>query len=516
MNLLVGRGTTVSLMLAALAAGLSPPAAVADVRLPHVIGCNMVLQREKPVPIWGWADPGEEVTVRIAGQEARAKADDKGKWMVRLKAMPAGGPHEMAVAGRNTLQLTNILVGEVWVGSGQSNMEWGIRAAVNGEQEIASADYPRIRLFDVPKVSAGEPALDVNTDWLPCSPNNIVANGGMGFSAALYFFGRELHKELNVPIGLIDSSWGGTRIEPWTPPEGFAGVTGFDEILKQIAEATPNHDQAVAAAVLRHEQWLPTARQALDEGKPVPPPPGWPRHALNSEGSPTGLYNGMIHPLVPFAIRGAIWYQGEANHPDGMKYAAMMKALVTGWRKVWGQGDFPFYYVQIAPYERLYSRDQLPKLWEAQVAAMSIPNTGMIVTTDIADLEDIHPKNKQDVGKRLALWALAKTYGRKDLVCSGPLYKSMKIEDGAIRLLFDYVGSGLASRDGKPLNAFTIAGEDRKFVKADATIDGDTVVIRSDKVSEPKAVRFGWSQLAQPNLINTEGLPASPFRTDRE
>ena len=494
---------------------IAAPAAVADVRLPHVIGSNMVLQRDMAVPIWGWADPGEEVTVKIAGQEVRVKADEKGGWIVRLAAMPAGGPHEMTVAGKNTVQLANVLVGEVWVASGQSNMEMGISQVNDAEKEIAAADYPQIRLFDVPKVAAGEPVDDVDAAWLPCSPQNIMAGTWGGFSAAAYFFGRELHKELKVPIGLIDSSWGGTRIEPWTQAEAFADMPMFKEITKQVAQAAPNYKKALADAVTQFEAWLPKAREALDAGKTIPPPPAWPKHPLASEGQPTGLYNGMIHPLAPFAIRGAIWYQGESNHPDGAKYTDMMKALIGGWRKVWDEGDFPFYYVQIAPYGKIYKEDMLPKLWEAQTAAMAIPNTGMIVTTDIAELNDIHPKNKQDVGKRLALWALAKTYGKQDVVCSGPLYKSMTIEGGKVRLSFDYVGGGLAARDGEPLNWFEIAGEDHKFVKADAVIDGPSVVVSSDKVPVPVAVRLSWSQIAQPNLMNKEGLPASPFRTDQ-
>jgi len=243
--------------------------------------------------------------------------------------------------------------------------------------------------------------------------------------------------------------------------------------------------------------------------------PAWPKHLLEDNGQPSSIYNGMIHALVPFAIRGAIWYQGESNNPDGMLYFEKMKALIGGWRQVWNEGDFPFYYVQIAPLDALYENDRLPRLWEAQLAALTIPNTGMVVTTDIGDLKDIHPKNKQDVGKRLALWALAKTYGRDNLVCSGPLYKSMAVEDDKIRVRFDYVGGGLASRDGRPLNWFEIAGDDRKFVKAEATIDGDSVVVRSATVSRPVAVRFGWNRAAEPNLMNKEGLPASPFRTDK-
>jgi sialate O-acetylesterase len=373
----------------------------------------------------------------------------------------------MTVVGSNTTTLKNILVGEVWVASGQSNMQWPVSKADNAKQEIAAADYPQIRLFDVPRVAAAQPSLDVDAQWRPCTPETVP-----GFSAVAYFFGRELHKELNVPVGLINTSWGGTRIEPWTPPEGFALVPALADFVERA------------------------------------------RNAQADRGSPAALYNGMVHPLVPFAIRGAIWYQGEANHAEGMVYCDKMKALIGGWRKVWAEGAFPFYYVQLAPFGYNTPPGALAGLWEAQLKTLSVPHTGMAVTVDIANIKDIHPRNKQDVGKRLALWALAHDYGRQGLVCSGPLYRSMAVEGNKVRLTFDHVGGGLASRDGKPLSWFTIAGEDKNFIDARAVIDGDTVVVHSDQVEKPAAVRFGWHKLAEPNLSNREGLPASPFRTD--
>ncbi len=491
--------------------------AAAAVRLPHIIGSHMVLQRDVPLPIWGWAEPGEEVTVKLGEGEATAKAAPDGTWQVRLPAMPVGGPHAMTVVGKNRLELNDILVGEVWICSGQSNMDMGIRAVNNAEKEIADAKYPRIRTAWIPYRTSTTPQDDADTSWMPCTPESIAKRGFFngGFTAVGYFFGRELHKELDVPVGLIHVAWGGTKIEPWTPRVGFTLVPGFDEQLKLIDGADAKYRQELRKAVADYEAWLPGAKKAVADGKPVTPPPAWPRHLLEDNGQPTSIYNGMIHPLVPFAIRGAIWYQGESNHPDGMAYCDKMKALIAGWRKIWAQGDFPFYYVQIAPFNAIYQGDQLPRLWEAQTAALAIPNTGMAVTTDIADLADIHPKNKQDVGRRLALWALARTYGRDKLVYSGPLYKSMNVEGREIRIAFEHTGGGLASRDGKPLTWFEIAGADRKFVKAEAKIDGDTVLVSSEKVAEPVAVRFGWSMAAQPNLMNREGLPASPFRTDR-
>ncbi|MFH1731851.1 MAG: sialate O-acetylesterase, partial [Planctomycetota bacterium] len=424
-----------------------------DLRLPKVIGSHMVLQRDVPPVIWGWAEKGEGVTVALDGNNrAETKADDKGAWKVTLKAVKADGKaHKLVVTGKagegSKIELEDILIGDVWIGSGQSNMELPVGSAETAGQAIKEANHPKIRLFHVPKVQNGAPAGDVNATWRVCSPQTIPA-----FSAVLYYFGRRLHKDLDVPMGLINSSWGGSAIEPWTIAGGKSG----------------------------------------------------------------GMYNGMIAPLVPFAIRGAIWYQGEANaiYGNGFAYFDKTKALIEGWREAWGT-DFPFYFVQIAPCSGWYGPGQLPALWEAQVASLKIPKTGMAVTTDIVhDIGDVHPRNKRDVGKRLALWALAKTYGKKDLVYSGPLYESMKVEGNKVRLFFAHTGGGLKSRDGKPLSEFQIAGADDKFVPATATIDGKTVVVESDKVASPTQARFGWHKTANPNLVNKEGLPASPFRTN--
>lgn len=456
--------------------------AQADVKLPKVIGSHMVLQQQMPLPIWGTADPDEEVTVSIGDNTASTKAGPDGKWSVKLKKLDAGGPVELIVKGKNEIKLTDILVGEVWVASGQSNMEWPVAASDNPEKEIAAAKYPQIRLFHVRKVPSVAPASEVelDRDWAECSPETIP-----NFSAVAYFFGRQIHNELNVPVGLINTSWGGTAIEPWTPITGFESV----ESLKPIAEQAK-------------------AQQANPTG--VQPNPG----------APTHLYNGMVYPIVPFGIRGALWYQGESNRGQGVAYEQRMHALINGWRSVWNEGDFPFLYVQIAPWKYVKPpatdpQNLLPQLWEAQTKTLALKNTGMAVTTDIGNLDDIHPRNKQDVGKRLALWALAKTYGKSGIVYSGPLYKSMKVEGNKIRIDFDHVGGGLKSRDGKPLSWFTVAGKEGDFVEATAVIDGNSVLVSSDKIAEPAAVRLGWNELAEPNLMNVEGLPASPFRTSR-
>ena len=439
----------------------------ADVRLPQVFGANMVLQRDRAVPVWGWADPGEEVTVQIAGQSVRTKADEAGKWTIRLEPMAVGGPYRMVVAGKNRLTLANVLVGEVWLCSGQSNMERSLKRLGTYERQIEWANKPNIRLFHVPKKASQQPADDVEAQWKVCNPETVA-----DFSAVAYFFGRYLHEHLSVPVGLIESAWGGTRIEPWIPPSFY------------------------------DRKWAYPNKRAHQQ--------------------PSVLYNAMVHPLVPYAIRGAIWYQGESNcfQKDRMLYYDKFRAMVQGWRKLWGQGPFPVYFVQLAPYRysarsRGLDSKELALFWEAQTACLKIPNTGMAATVDIGDVNDIHPKNKHEVGRRLALWALAKDYGRKDIVYSGPMYESMSRERNKVRLSFKHTGSGLMSRDGRELTWFEVAGGDRKFYPARASIEGDSVVVFCEKVSVPVAVRFGWDERAQPNLCNKEGLPAVPFRTDR-
>ncbi|MCE2401406.1 9-O-acetylesterase [Candidatus Poribacteria bacterium] len=494
-----------------------------EVTLPRVIGSNMVLQRDMQVPIWGWASAGEEISIILSAEGAESlavlttTADADGNWRIDLPAMKAGGPYTLQVTGSNTLELTNVLFGEVWVCSGQSNMQWTVNASKDSAAEIAAAMYPKIRLFYVPRRSSGLLKQNVEADWQETSPETI-----RNFSAVAYYFGRKLHKDLNVPIGLINSSWGGTRIEPWTPLVGFLSVPALEAISKEVQKVQANYRQQLPQKIKEIEAWIAKTREALETGAILPQMPNN-VHPLSNHRRPTSIYNGMVYPLVPYAIRGAIWYQGESNLRDGMIYHRKMKALIHGWREVWQQGEFPFYFVQLAPfnYDRIAAqRGQnrnpflLPKIWEAQTATLAVPNTGMAVTTDVSNIRNIHPRNKQAVGLRLALWALAKTYGKDDLVYSGPLYKSMAVEGSTIRISFDHVGHGLMSRDDQPLTWFQIAGEDKQFVEAVAVVDGDTVVVSNDAVQSPVAVRFGWHQNAEPNLANKEGLPASPFRTD--
>lgn len=481
---------TIRILLSLAVVGAIALPARGDVVLPQIIGDNMVLQQGKPVPIWGWAAPGEKVTVQFDGAHKMATASAAGFWVVRLPPMKASTvPAEMIVVGRNQLVLRNVLVGEVWLCAGQSNMEKpigeqpGQKPVINFRQELQSGDrYPTLRLFKVQKAMSSEPARDVKGNWNVCNSNTLERTK---FSAVGYFFARDLQDEIHVPIGMIEASWGGTRIEPWTPAEGFYAVSGL---------------QAMAGTV---------------------PDPG-----KLSNRAPSVLYNGMIAPVRPYAIRGALWYQGESNcidRPDGPTYTDKMEALIVGWRDVWGQGAFPFYYVQLAPYHYYAEREKprvptptaLPEMWEAQTRALRVRNTGMAVITDlVSDLKDIHPTRKAEVGQRLARVALAQDYGHKEISWSGPMFKSMKVRGNKAIISFDHVDGGLVSANGRPLDWFTVSGDDGKYFAADAVIDGDKVVVTCPDVSHPRAVRFAWDEAAQPNLFNKAGLPAGPFRTD--
>jgi sialate O-acetylesterase len=510
---------TVCLAAAIFCSGAGLPSARAEVRLPKVFASHMVLQQEMPLVIWGWAQPNETVTVTLASATAQAQANERGEWKVVLPAMKAAGPLTLKVTGSNSVEFGDVMIGEVWLCSGQSNMEMGIGMARDAEKEIAAANYPGIRLLLVTRKFAPVPQTNMDGEWKLCSPQTVAQGGWSGFSAAAYYFGRELHQKLGVTIGLIDASWGGTRIEPWTPPEGFAATPALrdDYGLVQLADpSTPRHQQRLQQVLDETQSWLASARQALADRAVVPPMPVFPSELLapHDVQNPTALYNGMIYPLCPFALRGAIWYQGESNLGEGMRYAERMRALIGGWREVWHEGDFPFYFVQIAPYTYGGKPETEAEFWEAQAAAaQSIPNAGMAVINDIGDLKDIHPKDKQDVGHRLTLLALAKTYGQDNVVCSGPTFKSLGLEGDKLRVNFDHVGGGLASREGQPLDWFEVIDADEGgFVQAEARIDGSSILLSAPGVPHPVAMRYAWSMLAQPHLMNSEGLPAGAFR----
>jgi len=503
----------------------------AAVRLPKIFGDGMVLQRDMAVPVWGWAKAGEKVTVSFAGLQKSATAGESGKWIVRLDAMPASKtPRELTVVGENTLTLKDVLVGEVWLCGGQSNMEMTVGHCLNVEAEKAAATNSTIRQILVGQAPASMPMDDLDASsgkWTACAPATVGQ-----FTAAGYFFAREVAKDLDVPVGLINDTWGGTRIEPWTPPEGFRAVPELHDLRQTVDGWIPTTEigrEAYGQYLAKLKEWITAAESAL-AAKQMPPPTPQPPAPGPGIQEPTRLFNGMIAPVIPYAIRGALWYQGEANGNEGVTYLHKMKALIGGWRRLWGEGDFPFYYVQLANIERPdpdkpAGGDGWTHLREAQLQALAIPSTGMAVTIDIGEAGNIHPGDKQDVGKRLALWALAKTYG-KDLVFSGPLYKSHAVEGDKVRITFDHVGGGLIVgqknglepvtevRDGK-LKWFAIAGEDKVWHWADAVMDGQTVLVSSDKVAKPVAVRYAFAMNPEgANLYNKEGLPASPFRTD--
>lgn len=485
-------------------------AARADVK-PHALFTdNCVLQQASIVPVWGAAADGEKVTVEFQGQKQSAVAEN-GKWMVKLRPLRAGGPFRMKISGRNAIVINNVLVGEVWLASGQSNMEWSLDKTVNAEEVMAAATHPRIRLFTVPRNPQDAPATEVAADWSECTPASVKK-----FSAVAYYFARSLQQSRNgVPIGLIHSSFGGTQSEAWTSRQTFESAPAFAVARSRYAKAVADYPEAKLKFQTRLVEWEREAALAKDQGKPAPPRPGAP-YGPENNNRPAGLYNGMIAPLVPYAIRGVIWYQGESNRGRAYEYREIFPLMIRDWRSAWGQGDFPFLFVQLAPYLKIESEPKdsdLAELREAQtLAARRVPHTAVVVVTDVGEEDDIHPRQKAPVGERLATAARAVAYGEK-IEYSGPLYAKMKIEGGRALISFEHVGGGLVAKGGK-LTGFTIAGDDGKFVPAEALIEGDRVVVFSSRVPAPVAVRFGWANYPVVNLWNKADLPASPFRTD--
>ncbi len=484
----------------------------ADIRLPAIIGDNMVLQAGDRVSFWGWADPNEQISVNVSWHklEWTVQADEKGKWMFPMTAPKVGGPYEVTLKGKNTVTIRNMLAGEVWVCSGQSNMQWSVQQSANAEQEIAAANDAQIRLFSVQRKVADTPQDDCEGKWVPCGAETVA-----DFSAVGYYFGRELRGQLNVPIGLIHTSWGGTPAEAWTSRPRLEDNPSFEAILKRYEQAVADYPKAMAKHKEDLEKWKEATEKAKAEGKQAPRRP-WAPFGPGHPHAPSGLYNAMIAPLIHYTIRGAIWYQGESNAGRAYQYRELFPTMIKSWWDNWDQDDFPFLFVQLANFKEVKEapgESDWAELREAQLMTLELPNTGMAVTIDIGDANDIHPGNKQDVGKRLALWALAQTYG-KEVVYSGPIYRSIENKGGKIVLHFDHVDGGLVARDGEALKGFAVAGEDRKFVWAEARIEGNTVVVSSETVTEPIAARYAWADNPVCNLYNKAGLPASPFRTD--
>lgn len=499
-------------LAAALLAGAGRPAR-ADVKLPAIFGSHMVLQQGQKDRVWGWASPGEAVTVTIATQSKSTKADQDGKWLVTLDPMMVGGPHTLVVKGKNTVTFDDVLIGEVWLCSGQSNMQWAVESTYDAELETRTANNPKIRLITVPQVGTQEPQTDFNGKWEVCNPETVKS-----FSAVGYFFGRQLQETLGVPIGLIDDSWGGSACEAWVRKDLLAA----DEAYKPLLERWEQQEKALPEAMAKFEKslatWKEEAEKAKAEGKPVPRQPQSPDAAMRGNHRPANIYNGVLKPTIGYGLRGVIWYQGESNASRAYQYRDLFPLMIKSWRDEWNIGDFPFYWVQLADF-----REEKPEpaesdwaeLREAQTMTMSkLPNTGEAVIIDIGEDKDIHPRNKLDVAKRLARWALAKDYGI-DLTYQSPTYKSMEKDGNRVTLTFNHVGGGLEAFDVREPKGFAIAGSDKKFVWARAKLVGNNKVeVWADEVSEPVAVRYAWADNPICNLFSHEGLPVTPFRTD--
>jgi sialate O-acetylesterase len=478
----------------------------AELKLPALLSDHAVFQQGLPIPVWGWADPGEQVTVEFRKQKVTTRTPASGRWMVRLKPEKAGGPDALKVTGKKTLTASDVQVGEVWLASGQSNMEFPLNRSFEAAADIAASSNSLIRHFEVPRVKADQPLTDVRGYWELASPD-----ASQNFSAVAYYFSRDLQKALQVPVGIIHASWGGSPAEVWMNESVITANPEYkNDILGRYEEQRKRYVELAT-------RWQHDRTNALRTRQPVPPRPLAPWR-------PAELYNGMIVPLIPYALRGVIWYQGEANAGRAAQYRTLYPDLIQNWRKDWDLSDLTFLGVQLAPFDhgRKRSLEEITaaptssawaELREAQVlSTQTLKNCGLAVITDVGDKDDIHPVRKAPVGARLALQARRIAYGEK-IVASGPTYKSMKLKDGQLVVSFENVGSGLQVR-GEQLTGFALCGEDRHFVWAKAEIDGDKVVLSSPQVAKPIAARYGWADFPVVNLFNREGLPASPFRTD--
>ena len=489
----------------------------AEVSVSNLFTNHMVVQQGKPVVVWGKETAGTTVTVSMAGKSATATAAADGKWIATLAALKANsGPHEITIKGSSTIKISDVLVGEVWVCSGQSNMQWPVASANDPQLEALAANFPRIRLITVPQVGTQEAQDNFEGKWEAVSPETVLQ-----FSAVGYFFGRQLHQTLNVPIGLIDNAWGGSACEAWIPRDVLQ-KHGHTELLAhwdQLAEdynaeaIEANFQKAVAS-------WKQRAAAAKAAGKPNPPSPRRPRNPLAGQHRPANLYQGVLNPIIGYPIQGAIWYQGEANATRAKQYQDLFPLMIKTWREAWGQDDFSFYWVSLADFKDEASEPtdaDWAELREAQTMTLSqLPNTGEAIITDLGESHDIHPRNKQDVAKRLARWALAQNYGYSALVHRSPIYQSHEVNGDRVTVTFDHVGGGLDTHDVRQVLGFTIAGADKKFHKAEARIIGkNQVEVWSEEVLEPESVRYAWANNPVCNLQNRSHLPATPFRTDK-
>jgi sialate O-acetylesterase len=497
-------------LLALLCLAACQALSAADIRLPALFSDHMVLQRDKAVAVWGWADADEEISVEFAGQKKTAKADASGKWSLRLDPLTASAEsRKLTATGKDSrkAEVSDVLVGDVWLGSGQSNMEMAVAGVDNAAAEQAAANLPLIRYFVESSGPAENPQTEGKGLWQPCTPANVRR-----FSATLFFFGREIHREIDVPVGLINSSVGATHIESWVSAEAqssdpetkaefdsqMAGIKRFSEeklraeYPKQLAAWQLAFDNGKAS--LKDKPWTPEMTIAT----------------LKRKGPLAGLYNGKIYNLAPFTLRGILWYQGESNAGKPELYRKQLSALVTSWRTLW-QDELPFAWVQLPNFGS--PGEGWPRMREAMLQALALPKTGMAITIDIGDIKNIHPTNKQEVGRRLSLWALGTVYGKKVAATSGPLPAGHEIKGAEVIVTLSHA-DGLKTRDGSPIKGLQLAGADKQWKLASAKIDGAKLIVTSGEVAAPVALRYAWLNNPEVNLVNGAGLPASPFRTD--
>ncbi|HBN75378.1 MAG TPA: sialate O-acetylesterase [Planctomycetaceae bacterium] len=491
-----------------------PSLSRAEVKLPNVFTDHMVLQRNLENPVWGWDDPGTKVTVNIGDQSHSAEADQEGRWQVKLSPLPAGGPHKLTVAGSSEKTISDVLVGEVWVCSGQSNMAWQVSNANDADLERLTANYPEIRLITVPNRASQEDETNFDGEWKVCSPDTVN-----DFSAVGYFFGRQIHQTLNVPVGLIDNAWGGSSAEAWVKRDVMNNDKRFAELVENWENIEATYD---AEAVKKSYQdqlakWKEAVQAAKAAGKPQPPQPRAPRNPLTGNHRPGNLFGGCLHPIIGYGIKGAIWYQGESNANRAYQYRDLFALMIQHWRAEWNQGDFPFYWVSLADFRReagAPGESDWAELREAQTMTLALPNTGEAIIIDLGEADDIHPRNKQDVAMRLARLALNQDYGI-DVVARSPRYESHEVKGDHVIVTFQDVGTALDTFDIREPVGFTIAGEDRVFLPAQAKIVGNNKIeVWSDNVKNPVSVRYAWADNPVCNVQNTVGLPLTPFRTD--
>ncbi len=502
---------TCLILLLAAGCALSSHAAVS---LPAIFKDHMVLQRDRPIPVWGWAEAGQEINVKFADQTKITKADKDGRWKVVLDPQPASAdPRILRISGQSTEVVKDVLVGEVWLCSGQSNMAMPVKGVSDSAKEMAAADFPLIRMFFVQSFTATTPQNQCQGVWQNCSPKTIP-----NFSATAYFFGRELYQTLKVPVGLINSSVGGTTIESWTSMEVMQKEASLQPLLKRwdkdvaLFEQPENRVKNDEAK----KQWQDAVKAALAAKQPAPPQPVYVGSDPLHPNRPGNLFNGKIAPLVPFAFRGVIWYQGESNAGNGPQYALQLPLMIRDWRARWG-AEFPFAWVQLPNFQKREAAPEAPATWarlrEAQDKALATPHTGMTVNLDIGDAGNIHPTNKQEIGHRLALWARAKVYGEK-LEWSGPRYESHVIQSGEIVIHLEHA-EGLKTVDGgAAVKGFAVADESKHWQWAEARIQGKHVIVSLPAMAKPVAVRYAWANNPEVNLVNGSGLPVAPFRTD--